>query len=60
VSTVVVDGKIVFEKGKLLNVDEREILQKAQNASQPLGEKAAPEFLRINGTNARFMKDGKL
>ena len=60
VSTVVVDGKIVYEQGKLLHVDEEEILRKAQSASEPLGEKATPEFWRINGTNARFMKEGRL
>ena len=60
VETVVVDGKIIFHKGRILTVNETEILENAQGLVSAIGEKATPEFLRINGTNARFMAEGKL
>ncbi|HEX2909210.1 MAG TPA: amidohydrolase family protein [Chloroflexia bacterium] len=60
VTTVVVDGQVVYENGRVQTVDETEILERAQSLANPLGPQAAAEFWRINGTNARFMREEKL
>ncbi len=60
VSTVVVDGQIIYEAGRIQTLNEAEILERAQTLAQPIGPKAAAEFRRINGTNARYMNEDKL
>jgi 5-methylthioadenosine/S-adenosylhomocysteine deaminase len=60
VTTVVVDGQVVYEQGKIQTVDEAEILKRVQELAKPVGPQAAPEFWQINGTNALFMRKDKL
>jgi 5-methylthioadenosine/S-adenosylhomocysteine deaminase len=60
VAMVVVDGQVILENGRLQTADEDEIISEAQRLCEPLGSAAAPEFWRINGTNAHFMREGKL
>jgi 5-methylthioadenosine/S-adenosylhomocysteine deaminase len=60
VAMVVVDGQIILENGRLQTADEDEIIANAQRLCQPLGTAAATEFWQINGTNAHFMREGKL
>ena len=60
VTLVAVDGRVIYENGRLIHMDEMEVVFAIQEAADRLGPKAAPEFWRINGTNARFMKEGKL
>ena len=36
------------------------VVSAVQEAAERLGPKAAEEFWKVNGTNARFMKEGKL
>lgn len=55
-----VDGKIIYRDGKVTHVDEQEIYSQVSRYTQEIGEKAAAEFWRIHGTNARFMEEGKL
>jgi len=60
VDLAVVDGRVIYEQGCLTGLDEADILARVQQAAQRLGPQAAPEFWRINGTNAQFMQEGKL
>ncbi len=60
VTLVAVDGRIIYENGRLIHMDETDVVSAIQRVADRLGPKAAPEFWKINGTNARFMKEGKL
>jgi len=56
----VVNGKIIMKNQKLINIDEDKSLENVKKYPAIIGENAAKEFFEINGTNARFMKEGKL
>jgi 5-methylthioadenosine/S-adenosylhomocysteine deaminase len=56
----VVQGKVILRDGILLNVSERDCLEKAQCLSSGIGERGAREFWKIDGTNSRFMKENRL
>jgi len=60
VATVVVDGQVVYEGGRFRRVDEAEVSDRAQRLAGPIGPAAAAEFHRIDGTNARFMREERL
>jgi len=60
VALSVVDGKVICRDGKVLAIDESEYLAAAQSFTEGIGERATKEFLQINGTNARFMREQKL
>ena len=60
VALAAVDGRVIYEKGKLVNLDESEVVSAVQEAAEHLGPRAADEFWKVNGTNAQFMKEGKL
>jgi 5-methylthioadenosine/S-adenosylhomocysteine deaminase len=60
ITLVAVDGRIVYENGQLAYLDETEVVSTLQDAAERLGPRAADEFWKVNGTNARFMKKGKL
>lgn len=56
----VVNGKIIMKNQKLMNVDEDEVLAKIKKYPEGIGNRAAKEFFEIDGTNSKFMKEGKL
>jgi 5-methylthioadenosine/S-adenosylhomocysteine deaminase len=56
----VVDGKVIYRDGEILNIDEEEILQSITGYPYDIGKRASKEFYEINGTNAVFMREGKL
>jgi 5-methylthioadenosine/S-adenosylhomocysteine deaminase len=60
VTLVAVDGRVIYENDRLVYLDELEVVSAIQEAADRLGPKAAAEFWKVNGTNARFMKEGKL
>jgi 5-methylthioadenosine/S-adenosylhomocysteine deaminase len=60
VDTVVIDGRVVVEHGRVLTVDEAEVVDEAQRQADPIGPRAAPDFWAVGGTNAQFMRDGML
>lgn len=60
VCLVAVDGRIIFEGGHFVTVDESRILSANQQAAERIGKEAADTFRRIDGTNARFMREDKL
>ena len=60
VRLVAVDGHILFEDDRFTTLDETDIIVANQNAADRLGRKAMAEFQRIDGTNARFMREEKL
>jgi 5-methylthioadenosine/S-adenosylhomocysteine deaminase len=60
VALVAVEGRVIFEHGRVVAVDEAEILADVQRHAAPIGAAAAEDFWRIDGTNARLMREGKL
>lgn len=56
----VVNGKIIMQNQKLINVNEDELLSKIKKYPDGIGKRASKEFFEINGTNSKFMKEGKL
>jgi 5-methylthioadenosine/S-adenosylhomocysteine deaminase len=60
VSHSVVAGKIVMKNRKLVNIEEREYIEAVKDCPEAIGKRAEKEFFAINGTNAQFMKEGKL
>ena len=60
VSLVAVHGQILFEDNQFCTIDENDIIAANQKAAKGLGRKAKAEFQRIDGTNARFMREEKL
>ena len=60
VCLVAVDGHIIFEEGQFHTLDENDIIAANQQSADMLGRKAKAEFQRIDGTNARFMREEKL
>jgi 5-methylthioadenosine/S-adenosylhomocysteine deaminase len=60
VCSVVVDGRILVESGRLQTVDEEAILAEAQRAADPIGAAADEDFWRVNGSNAQLMRTGHL
>lgn len=60
VSHSVVGGKVIMRNRKLVNIDEQEYLNAVKDRPEVIGKLAEKEFYAINGTNAQFMKEGKL
>lgn len=55
-----VDGRVIYRDGKILAIDEDTELERLGRFAGEIGENAADEFWRINGTNAAFMREGNL
>ncbi|WP_195376897.1 amidohydrolase family protein [Anaerotruncus rubiinfantis] len=60
VKTVIIDGKIVMEDRVLKTVDERIIIEEAQEAAERICREAAPEFCVRKTALYEMMRDGKL
>ena len=60
VSLVAVDGEVIMRDGKFTKVDAQEYLDAIPQYPDEIGKRAAKEFFEINGTNAYFMREGKL
>ena len=60
VTTVVVDGKIIMENGKVRGIDADELLGQLSAWSAELEKSSTGVFRSIDGPNQRFMRDGKL
>lgn len=60
VALVAVDGKVIYRDGVILTIDAAECLAEARQYPEQIGQQAAEQFLRINGTNAQFMREHKL
>lgn len=60
VALSVVDGRVIMRDGKLLTIEENEYLKAVETYPEELGKRASEEFFAIDGTNARFMREGKL
>lgn len=56
----VVDGKIIYKDGKILEIDEDECLDAVEKYTSGIGKRATEEFNKINGTNSIFMMEDKL
>lgn len=55
-----VQGKVIYRDGEFTNVDYRDYFGEVNKRTAGIGERATKEFDEINGTNSRFMKEGKL
>jgi 5-methylthioadenosine/S-adenosylhomocysteine deaminase len=60
VALSVVDGRTILRDGRILGIDEGEVLAEAARCAEGLGERSAQEFWAINGSNAAFMREEKL
>jgi 5-methylthioadenosine/S-adenosylhomocysteine deaminase len=60
VDTVVIDGRVVLDHGRLTTVDERAIVSEAQRMAAAIGDAADADFWRVSGTNAQLMRAGYL
>ena len=60
VALAAVDGEVIMRDGVFTKVDQEEHLSAIPQYPDAIGQRAAEEFFRINGTNARFMQEGKL
>ncbi len=60
ITTVVVDGRVIYEQGVIQTVNEKEILTTAQNLAEGIGLAASKRFWEIDGSNAHFMREGRL
>ena len=56
VALSVVNGKVIYCEGQILNVNESEMLSQASKRTKRIGEEASDKFWEIDGTNAQFMK----
>lgn len=56
----VVNGEVIMKDQKLTKIDEREYIDEIKKFPDGIGKRAAKEFFEINGTNAAFMREGKL
>lgn len=60
VDTVVVDGNVLLEQGKLKIENEETIKDEAQSHANSIALKAFDNFQSVSGSNALMMKEGKL
>ncbi len=60
VALAAVDGRIIYHEGRILNVDEADILAEVARYPQEIGARAAEKFWEVDGTNAQFMRQQKL
>ncbi|MFA0889890.1 MAG: amidohydrolase family protein [Synergistales bacterium] len=55
-----VEGRVLYEDGQYLTLDPKEVKDRLPCIAERLGAAAREEFLRLRGTNAVFMEEGKL
>jgi 5-methylthioadenosine/S-adenosylhomocysteine deaminase len=60
VDTVVVDGRVLVERGRVLTVDEQSIVAEAQQHAESIGRQAIGSFQAVGGPNGRWQTEGKL
>jgi 5-methylthioadenosine/S-adenosylhomocysteine deaminase len=60
VETVVIDGQIVVDNGRVTTMPEDEILDDAQRLAAEVGPAADQDFWRLDTPNARAMREGNL
>lgn len=60
VALAAVDGEVIMRDGVFTKVDQQEYLSAIPQYPDKIGQRAAAEFFEINGTNAQFMREGKL
>lgn len=60
VALVVVDGRLIYKDGVFKNIEIGECLRQVSAYPSEIGRQATEQFLSIDGTNARFMREGKL
>jgi 5-methylthioadenosine/S-adenosylhomocysteine deaminase len=56
VDTVIVDGRVIVEGGRVVTVDEDAVISTAQRLAEPIGAAAETDFWRVGGTNAASMR----
>ena len=60
VDTVIIDGQVIVEGGRVLTVDEDAILDAAQRLAEPIGPAAEEAFWQVSGPNAELMRADRL
>jgi len=60
VASVIVDGQVIVERGRVLTLDEDVILNEAARYAVPIGARAESDFWQVNGPNAHMMRASQL
>jgi 5-methylthioadenosine/S-adenosylhomocysteine deaminase len=60
VDTVIVDGRVIVEAGRVVTLDEDAVIATAQRVAEPIGAAAEADFWRVGGTNAESMREDRL
>jgi 5-methylthioadenosine/S-adenosylhomocysteine deaminase len=60
ITTAIIDGKIVMENRKVQTMDERTVLNEAQEAADKLTNLGKRDFMEANSMLSRMMRDGLL
>jgi 5-methylthioadenosine/S-adenosylhomocysteine deaminase len=55
-----VDGRVLYRDGRYLTLDEGEVRGNLCCLAERIGRQAEEEFMRLRGTNAAFMEEGRL
>ena len=55
-----VDGRVLYRDGRYLTLDEGEVRGNLCCLAERIGRQAEEEFVRLRGTNAVFMEEGRL
>lgn len=55
-----VQGRVIYKDGEFTNVDKRDYFGEVNKYTEGIGLRAKKEFDEIDGTNSRFMREGKL
>lgn len=60
VETVIIDGKVVMENFRLLTLDEKQAVQRANNAAKKVSDLAAEKFNTMDTPLKAMMENGQL
>jgi 5-methylthioadenosine/S-adenosylhomocysteine deaminase len=60
VTTVVVDGEIIMENGRVRGIDSEEVTCQIAEWSKSLAVSSSEMFTSVDGPNQRYMREGKL
>jgi 5-methylthioadenosine/S-adenosylhomocysteine deaminase len=60
VETVIIDGNIVMENRKVLTVNEKEVIYRAQKAAEGLALRAGEDFVNSGTKTVEMMEKGYL
>jgi 5-methylthioadenosine/S-adenosylhomocysteine deaminase len=60
VETVIIDGKIIMEERKILTVDEKQVIQQAQEAAERISQRSREDIITNQSDILKIMEEGYL